>query len=211
MLRVKTTRLSTALACLGLLLAPLPASANIDLEWRPLDQTVCVGDPVGIGLYAVSDSDEVQTFNSLQVLMEWDPGYLELTGTDLTGGVGLESSAFTAGDSWGFNETQPPADGDGIWFGFAPVVFPPEELPATPEGSLLTTIMFMALAETPGTLVDMLESGQQPGHPLAHTEIYSGTSNVVGTLGGPANVTIIPEPATIGLMLLVGVVVFRRR
>ncbi|MCK4340940.1 MAG: PEP-CTERM sorting domain-containing protein [Phycisphaerae bacterium] len=184
---------------LAVLLAGSSAVANIDLEWRPLDQTVEVGQPVGIGLYAASDSDEDQTFNSMQVIMEWDSAFLQLDGTDPTGGVGLATSAFTANDSWGFNETNPPADGDGLWFGFAPIVWPPEELPATPEGSLLTTIMFTALDVTPSTLVNMLVTAQKPGHPVCYTQIWSGTSNVVGQLGGAADVTIIPEPAGLAL------------
>ena len=38
------------------------ASAAIDLEFRPAEPTFVVGDVVSVGLYAVSDSSEIQLF-----------------------------------------------------------------------------------------------------------------------------------------------------
>jgi hypothetical protein len=188
MVCVSRARKAVGLTCV-LALAAVSASAAINLEWRPLSQTANLGDPVGVGLYAVSDSNQGQVFNSAQVIMTWDPAYLLLTGVDQTGSVGLMVSAFTPNDSFGFNESNPPTDGDGIWFGF--VQFG-ETRTATPQGSLLTTVMFNALALTPGTPVTMHEDGQKPSRPPAETWVISGTYNVLGTLSGPAIVQIVP-------------------
>ena len=211
MLRVRISGLAVLAYLLTLSFGTLPALADIDLEWRPLSQTVNVNDAVGIGLYAVSDSEEDQLFNSVQVIITWDPVYLELIGTDLTGGIGLDSAAFTAGDSFGFNESNPPTDGDGICFGFAPIAFPPVQLPATQAGSLLATIVFDALVETPSTLVNMLASGLKPGLPLAETMVMSGTYDVFGNPGVPASVTIVPEPASLVFLVLGALALSTRR
>jgi hypothetical protein len=185
------------------------AVASIDLEWRPLAQTVNVGDPVGIELYAVSDSSESQWFSSTQVIIGWDPAYLELTGNDITGALPLFSSSFLPGDSFGINEADPPADGDGMWVGLAPFG---QELAATPEGSLLTTITFNALAETPGTWVTKLEDAQYPPLPPGYTRMLNlQGDDVLGALGAPALVTIVPEPSTLLLGVLSVAVVLRQR
>ena len=184
------------------------AAADIDLEWRPLSQTVDVGDPVDIGLYAVSDSTEPQSFSSTQIILAWDPMYLELTGNDTTGALPLLSSSFMPGDSFGINEAEPPADGDGMWVGLAPFG---QELAATPEGSLLTTITFTALLETPGTWVTLLDSAQYPPLPTGYTRMLNlQGDNVLGSLGTPAQVIIVPEPSTLLLGAFAIVMVWRR-
>ena len=141
--------------------SPYQASAGtINLEWRPSAQSVYIGDPVGVGLFAVSGTGQYEPFNSAQVIVTWDPGYLQLTGVDQTGAVLVppeDSSSFVAGDAFGFNESNPPTDGDGIWFGFVSLG---ENRFATPTGALLTTLLFDAAAETPGTAVSMLASAK---------------------------------------------------
>jgi len=63
---------TVSLVCLAAWIAPA-ALADIDLEWRPLNQTVDVGDSLGIGLYAVSDTVDPQGFSAVQVIIEWYP------------------------------------------------------------------------------------------------------------------------------------------
>ncbi len=184
------------------------ASADmVNLEWRPLDQTVNLGDAVGVGLYAVGADNMDVEFNSAQVIMTWDPTYLQLTGVDNTGAIELDVSAFTPGDSFGFNEANPPADGDGIWFGLASLG---ETVTATPDGTLLTTMMFDALMETECTYVEMLASGQKPDRPVAYTKVIQGTYNIVGDLSAPACVTIVPEPTSFALLGLAALLLRRR-
>ena len=197
---------------LALLLVPLVLGAaargneiDIDLEWRPLEQTAAVGETVGVGLYAVSAGESPHYFSAAQVIINWDAAYLELLGTDETGGVGLYSSGFPADDAFGLNEASPPADGDGLWVGLA---FP-DVLPATPDGSLLTTLIFEAVAPTPGTAVAMVPSG---GDPLGYTKIIGDEPglDVLGTIGPPASIQIVPEPAT-AMAFILGVLMLLRR
>ncbi len=197
----------------GLWLATPPAQANIDLQWRPITQTVNVGDPVGVGLFACSDNAQNQGFSSVQVIMEWDPGFLRLTGNDDAGAVDwMGGSSFIPGDSFGINEADPPADGDGMWVGM--VTFQQERW-ATPAGTLLTTITFDALAETPGTLVGMLADSSthpHPPHPIGLTKMLNLQSqDVLGSFGAYATVIIVPEPACLALCALGLLVVGARR
>jgi hypothetical protein len=158
--RARHTQSSYALLLVALVASvrALAAPGTISLEWRPTLQTVSVGETVGIGLYAVSDSGEPEQFSAVQAVIAWDNEHLLLMGTDESGAIGLFSSGFPAGDAYNLNETSPPADGDGLWVGLA---FP-DPLPATPEGSLLTTVLFEALAPTSGAWAEILPNGGNP-------------------------------------------------
>ena len=164
-----------------------PALANIDLELRPLSQTVSIGDTVNVGLYAVSDDDTDQLLQAVQVIISWDPNFLQLLGNDDTGAVPLLSSGFPANDPFNVNEVVPPQDGDGMYVAFAPFGNPTA---ATPQGIRLTTFQFLALADTPQTLVDILASG---GNPEGGTIVFDGTVpnlDVTGDISAIALVTI---------------------
>ncbi|MCK4342297.1 MAG: hypothetical protein KAY37_11310 [Phycisphaerae bacterium] len=213
MLKLGRRGMAVGAACLvmGLLSAvPAQSAYTIDLEWRPLDQTVYVLDPVEIGIFGVyvpdpddPDPPDVGEIAAAQTIITWDTTYLQLTGSydDF-----WTSSGFIPGDSFGFNEADPPADGDGMWTG----MLLGDTMDITQEGTLLTTITFQALAETPETLVSILPSLQLPPNPMGYTKVMSGTYNVVGEVGGPAAVEIIPEPASFCLLAL-GALVLRRR
>ncbi len=153
---------------------------EINLELRPPTQTAGIGETVRLGLYAVSDSDEVQSMSAADVILGWDPAYLQLLGNDDTGAVPLLVSGFPVTDPYGLNEEVPPQDGDGFYLAYAPLGRPVE---ATPEGTLLTTFLFDALEATEGTVVEILESA---GSPVGHTVVYDGEVpglDVTGTLG----------------------------
>lgn len=132
-----------------------PVDGAINLEWRPVSQTVQVGVTVTLGLYVVSDSAEPQSLSSVRVVFSWNPIHLRLLGLDPTGGAPLASSGFPGSGDCGLNEVVPPQDGDGSYNGGtlgSPV-------DATPEGTLLTTFQFEALAITDvATDIEMLES-----------------------------------------------------
>jgi hypothetical protein len=194
-----------AAGMLAAVLSTPMARANIDLEWRPLDQTVHTGETARIGLYAVSDSPVDQYFSAAQVIIGWDPNCMDLTGLDQAGSVPLYASSFPPDDAFGLNEAVPPADGDGLWVGLA---FP-GVLPATPAGSLLTSLLFQALGPVAGTNVTILISG---GSPTGYTKVIGEIPNlnVLGTIGAPATVTILPEP-TAGLLALSVALLWSRR
>ena len=110
-----------------------------------------------------------------------------------------DSSAFTLPCPFGYNESNPPADGDGIWFGFVQLG---HTRAATPAGSLLTTLIFNALEPTPSTPVTMYRTAPaKPGYPPPWSKVNQGTYDVLNTLSDPANITIVPEPAASTLTL----------
>ncbi len=180
----------------------------INLEWRPVQQTVYVGEPVALGLWAYTNPEEVQLFRALDMVFTWDPTYLQLDGLDDTGAVELLGSGFPPDDPYGLNELIPPGDGDGYFQAWAPLGDPIE---ISPAGVLLTTFDFTALLPTAGTLVDIPSSG---GSPLLETTVWGGpdaNTIVTGTLGDAWVEILIPEPATLTLLAFMGYAFPRRR
>ena len=162
------------------------ADALINLEWRPDTQTVLVGATVEIGLYAVSDDPEMdQYILAMDVILNWDPDSLELVGVDNNGPYAWLFSGFPVGDVDGLNDTF--ADGDALYTALGQLG---AGAWATPEGLLVTTFQFTALAETPGTTITILEDAGS----YTHTAIWgSPGQDVHGTLGN-ATMTILAEP-----------------
>lgn len=198
---------SVAMLAVCLLATTVAASADVtvDLEWIPTTQTVQLGDTVGVQLWAFPS--EPVDFNSAQAIITWDTTYLQLDGVDDPAyppppDESIWSSSFPVGDSFGLNETDPlPQDGNGLWVGEVAVG---ETLNVGTEGLLLTTILFDTLAETPGTPVTIQPELQLAGHPTARTKFNVGTYNVLGDVGEPTIVTIVPEPASLLSILLLG-------
>jgi hypothetical protein len=162
-----------------------PAVANIDLEWRPETQTVLVGSTVSIGLYAVSDDPEMdQYILAMDVILNWDPEFLELIGVDDNGPYDWLFSGFQSGDVDGLNDTF--ADGDALYTALGQLG---AGAWATPEGLLVTTFEFTALAAIPETTLTIPEDAGE----YTHTAVWgSPGEDVHGTLG-IAMVTIVAE------------------
>lgn len=191
---------------------PAESSAFINLELRPGSQTTVIGAPADVDLYAVSDGAGNQGLSALNVLLSWDPAYLELVDVDVTGSPLMSASGFSYPDPlFGINEALPPADGDGLFVGFAPFGGP---VFATPAGTRLATFQFNALAPVPSTLIEILDSLQKPGFAATDTVVYDGSVpnlDVAGTLG-TADVRIdVPEPGSIGVAALLALGVLRRK
>lgn len=156
--------------------------ADINLELRPMSYTTCVGNDVHLGLYAISDDPNApQNLSAMDVIVGWDPAYLQLLGNVDPGQPSWFVSTFIIPDPYGLNEANPPQDGDGIYTALA---LPGQAVDATPAGTLITTFEFVALAEVTGTLVELLDSA---GNPIGHTRVFSGDEPnliVTGTLNG---------------------------
>jgi len=168
--------------------AASPTGGAIDLELRPVTQTVTVGSDVQLVLYTVSDDQNDQLLAALQAIIAWQPQHLQLVGINSDGAVMLLSSEFPEGDPFGLNETVPPQDGDGIYVAFAPLSNP---VAATPEGAIITTFEFLAVTPTPGTPVGFLTTA---GDPPTDTIVFDGevaNLDVTGMLSG-AVVTVLP-------------------
>ncbi|MBI5863993.1 MAG: hypothetical protein HZB38_05715 [Planctomycetes bacterium] len=181
MSRISGRRLAACLAwVLASWIAIAHADANIDLKWRKPAQSVCPGDLVEVGLYAVSDSGNDQLLSAIDLAFVWDPAYLHLLGLSQTGAVPLLASFFPANDPFGINEVVPPQDGTGLYSAYAPFGAP---VAATPGGVLITTFRFQALQST--TSATLIEMRSTLGSPPATTAVWSGTSPgtpVTGTL-----------------------------
>jgi hypothetical protein len=140
------------------------------------------GDQIEIGLYAVSPSDHTHYFGAADVIFGWDPAYLQLLGLSNVGGADLLYSGFPAGDPYNLNEVVPPQDGDGLYTALGNFGSP---VPATPEGTLLTTFVFGAVEIVQETAIEILVSG---GDPLGYTKVFHAeipnypiTGELIGT------------------------------
>jgi hypothetical protein len=183
--RVRLSQFALSLfAALGV--AVCSVQADIDVTLIPVDDVVPVGDIVMIGVVVSSDSKEDQLMSAMQMIFAWDTDVLQLIGLDQTGAVNLLFSGFPA-DPYGINESNPPKDGLGLYQALAPLGNP---VAATPEGTLLTTLLFEALDVAPKTWIEIVPSA---GDPVGHTIVFDGTTpntDVTGVLTD-ASVTIV--------------------
>ncbi|MHC4786446.1 MAG: hypothetical protein ACYTE6_10830, partial [Planctomycetota bacterium] len=141
-----------AVVATGVLLAAVtPAPANVDVEFRTVEGSVAVGEIANVGVYLVSDDQTDQLVSAAQIVLTWEPQYLQLLGVDNTGGPPLMGfPPFPT--NLVINEASPPQDGNAQYVALAYGGMP---VAAPPEGTLLTTFQFQAVADTSGTLVDV--------------------------------------------------------
>ncbi|MBU0639407.1 MAG: hypothetical protein KKB50_11130 [Planctomycetes bacterium] len=163
----------------GVLLLVGVAYADVDLEWRSETQDAQVGETVRIGLYAVADNaGQDEPFSLAEVLVFWDEGFLELQGVVDDGPYSWMFSGFP-NDSGLDNLNGTFADGDAYYqawatFGDMPV--------ATPDGLLITTFKFTALATTSGTEIDIVDVFGSYSVTAVYDDEYGGW-NIVDELG----------------------------
>lgn len=192
----------------GLGMFPLAAYGNIGVELRPAHGVVLTGESIRIEMYVVADSGAPQSLSGAQVILGWEPTYLHLAGIDSAGAASLLYSGFPLPDPFGLNESSPPGDGLGMFVAFANLGAP---VVATESGTLLTTLVFDALAETGATEVELVPMA---GTPEGRTTVFDGMApnrDVTGALRGAA-VTVIASPsAALGLVLCVAPAIRRRR
>lgn len=178
----------------ALLLTAPPVHALVNLELRPLSQTVAVGSTVSLGLYAVDDGAPLQpaTISAMDVVILWDPAFLNpISFTN----AGNDYAWFQSGFLYPGGLNASLSDGDAVWTALAQFLNPAL---ATPAGILVTTFQFQALALTPGTTVAIAAS-VPPGGPGYETVVYWGGAPNTPNTGslGSAVVTIVPEPTAI--------------
>ncbi len=127
---------SAATTVIGIALASAvlagAAEGTVTMELRPANQTATAGQQVSAGLYAVADPSE--PVGVLQVVLQWDPSFLTLSGQD-TAGAHPWSAAEFPGHSLNVSYT----DGDAF---FTANVAPCNSAMATPGGLLVTTLVF---------------------------------------------------------------------
>lgn len=177
----------------------------IDLSLRGPSSQINVGSQVAVGIYASASSGEPEGLLSLQVIFSWDTSRLQLVGLSGIGGSSFTASGFFH-DAYGINELAVPTDGNAMFIGLGPLG---SSILASPSGTLLSTLLFTAVAPTPGTPLNIVTSA---GSPIGTSVVYGDAGpnvNVTGSLTG-TTIQIVPAPAT-ALLLAVGVTSQRRR
>ncbi len=180
------------------------AWGNINVELRPVNQTVSVGTLVNIGLYLVSDQPTDQYFAAAQVIITWNTSRLQLLGLTNVGAIPLLVSSFGA-EPYGLNTSL--SDGDAMWLGYAPLGNP---VAATSSGTLLTTLRFQALSISGFTPVGIAPTA---GNPPGSTVVFDGAVpglSVTGSLTG-ATIQIIPVPGAWCVLIGAAAAARRRR
>ena len=174
---MRRTAIRTVAALLGLTGTAL---GNVNLELRPVSAVAEVGDVVLIGLYAVSDNGQNQTVRGLQVILEWNPDVLSLNTSQPLVNNGpyawFMSGFYSDSGADGLNNTW--ADGNAYYQAvgnFQSLAY------ATPQGLLVTTFRFNAIAPITSTSVHMLPALGQ----YTTTAVFGANvgQNVLGTLG----------------------------
>ena len=172
-----------------------PLRAEVNLEWRPAAQAVCVNDTVEIGLYVVSDDATDQTVGAISVILLWDPTQLELLGKEENGPYAWMSSEFPDDSALdglnapftGPSPFVPDNDGDANFVAWAPFAPSPPAI-AVPDGLLVVTFVFRLLVSETGQIEIPRTFGT-----FTVTAVFDGEVpglNVTGQISGPATIGI---------------------
>ena len=167
--------------------------AAVNLEWRPLHQTVEVGDVVEIALYAVSSTGSDESIMGIQAVLLWDPTQLALLGNvNPCQGSGMcpdNAYDWFASDFAPHDLNATFEDGNAFYVAFAR--FPGERAWATDEGLWVTTFEFEALCSAHAELSLERTFGS------TRTVVVGGQTgdDVTGELGPPAEIVIMACPA----------------
>ena len=158
------------------------AAGDVNLEFRTAQAHYFVGETVLVDLYAVSDDPgSNQALAAIEAIITWPSPSLELVGIAGGGEAALIFEGFSVLGSAGLNESDPPADGDGLYTALASLGTPAL---ASPAGLRITTLEFLAVAPDPAAAFTIEETG---GTPTRRTIVYSGTVpnlDITGTLTG---------------------------
>lgn len=188
------------------LLSTAVSHASIDLALQSTQPQYSVGDQVAVQVRARASFGEAEGMLSFQMIFNWDVTRLRLLSVNTTGGQSFTAIGFFH-DAYGINEANPPADGSAILIGLGPLG---SSIMAPPTGTLLTTMIFTALAPSQGTPISIMPSA---GSPVGTTVVYgdAGPNVSVTGLTTGTSVTIVPAPIAPALLGMGFCLVGRRR
>lgn len=167
----------------GLLLAVSAAGQEVDLVLAPAHQIAAQSSTVTIDFLAQAAIP--QEFHAIDVILSWDPNYLDLEGAD-DSGTGYPPGWFLSGflpDPDGINDDL--HDGDAL---FTVLAQPGTPATATPEGLLVAGFSFTGVALSDGAHVMFLpELGLD-----AQTRVYGPSGDVTGDITSVATIRVVP-------------------
>lgn len=172
-------------------------SAQIDLTLGTTTPVVNPGETVEVQLWFTADQAPGQEWIAADIWLEWDHPNLTLTGFETNPAIPFVSTSLTP-----INPDD--AEDDVLWSGVGN--FGSAFVADSGVGTYVATFEFEA-GPTPA-VVDIVTLAQH-----GPSSTYIGDTfgfNVVGLPGG-TTVTILPEPGTISLILLGGLLAMKRR
>lgn len=181
--------LSLATGALLLALAPQASAQLVNLSFSPTDTLVEVGEQVEIQILVLASGLDNVSFSAVDALLDYDPSYLVLLGVDDTLAAETWFASSFLPDPDGINDNI--TNGDALYTALCTPGFPAT---APPAGAIVTTLRFLALQETPGTLLSFNPSMGTYGV----TEVYSydtAGGTLTGDISNTATIRIAPEPA----------------
>jgi len=150
---VATRRLLRAIqtaAFLVCLCSAAPSRGAVDLVWDPPSQSALQNEVVNVALYAVLDETGLNpNIGVIEVILNWDPGRLELIGKVDNGPYAWFASGFPNDflqDGLNAPYSGTPANDGNAWYNALSQFGAGQEAIATPAGLLVTTFQFRALA-----------------------------------------------------------------
>ncbi len=202
------TILKRVIFCVGVCaVLTRPAHAGpVDMSFSPTAQVANVGANVQINILLSANSGVPESVSALDAILDWDSSLLQLTGvTNAMAGYSWLVEGFLP-DPDGINASL--GDGNAIYTGLGQLAAPAFAPPA-PASLIVTTLEFTALAPTAGTLVRFVPTMGVFGQ----TQIFAGfvaNTPVTGDISGTALVSIVPEPASMWMIILGGYAICRR-
>lgn len=201
---------------LALFVVNAPAGAqvfeSVELFFTPSEQTVQVGDMVELGMVVRSLNAFEAPMSGLSAILNWDPVALELLGKVDNGPYRWATALPNFPDDSAIDCLNCEwSDGDAFYEVMSRILPDPPAIapPSDTQGLLATTFVFEALSLTAGTIVSTpLTAGQ-----YSRTLVVSGTVPALDILDRvtTATITIVPEPASVVLLLSAAMLGFRRR
>ena len=174
----------------ALLTSTHQAFGLVDLQLRPPSQTVRVGNPVNIGLYAVSDNAGNQPVGQIRAIISWNPAFIEFTGINNNGPYSWLSSGLP-NDSGQDGLNNDLNDGNLLYECLGQLGNPAL---ATPSGLLVATLQFTGVGTAPSSPVSLVS---QIGSTV--TQVFDNVPptgmNVTGSLTSNAVQIICLDPA----------------